>query len=273
MKPDEIQNLDLAERHEDPEFQLIPIGTTKDVPLTEPYPTGFTSLDSAMLGGLRRGDLMIISGLSGRGKTHLTLQMVKNYTNDGQPVLLFSFEEPVNRIKWRLQNMKARTDIPCFVPKKLKTGAVEWLEQKILDGISNLMIRIVVIDNLDFLTAEKQLSTDDKWAMQGRIIAMLKRIAIEHNVIIILNAHIKKVDESEPKLEDLYGSGDVYKLADFVIFIHRIREKVSRRGDSKDAAFTEESKIIVEKNRLQGQFPRFKVKMVDNLFIEDDGWS
>lgn len=252
-------------REEDENYKIQQIKEFEEQKLSKPGATGFKSLDDVLMGGLRGGDLMIVSGLSGRGKTHLTLQMIKQMSDRGIPVLLFSFEEQMSRVKWRLKEMGANDDVYCFAPKKLKSGHVEWLEEKILDGLSNYLIRVVAIDNLDFLTAESQKSNEDKWTMQSRIVAMLKRVAIENNITIILNAHVKKLDESSPKMEDLYGSGDTYKLADFVVFIHRIRN-TSSTGD--DHTFSNESKIIVEKNRLTGELKTINVKMVNNLFIE-----
>lgn len=254
---------------EDPDYEIIPISEVEEKKLSTPYSSGFTKLDDVTLGGFRGSDLVIISGQSGRGKTHFSLQLIKGFSDEGRPVLLFSFEEPLDRIKWRLGEMKA-DNVLCFAPKKLKSGAVEWLEEKILDGLANHFIEIVVIDNLDFITAEEKRNTDDKWTMQSRIIGMLKRIANEYGVIIILNAHVKKIDDSSPKMEDLYGSGDVYKLADFVIFIHRLREKSEMRGITPP--FSNKSEIIVEKNRLTGRLAKFTVEMKDGLFYEEQLW-
>lgn len=266
MLPDELKSPDELTRHEEEEYQIQQLKEFEEKKLTTPRPTGFSSLDDVLLGGLRDGDLMIISGLSGRGKSHLTLQMIKQFSERGIPVLLFSFEEPISRIKWRLSDMGAKEDIYCFAPKKLKSGHVEWLEQKILDGLANYLIRVVAIDNLDFLTAESQKNNEDKWTIQSRIVAMLKRIAIEHKVTIILNAHVKKLEDSSPRMEDLYGSGDTYKLADFVMFIHRLKEEKTR--DNPNPPFTNVAELIIEKNRLTGQLKRFKIELKDNLFVE-----
>lgn len=253
-------------REEEEEYKIQQISEFEESKLTAPRATGFNSLDGVLLGGLRDGDLMIISGLSGRGKSHLTLQMIKQFSQRGTPVLLFSFEEPMSRVKWRLKEMGAKDDVLCFAPKKLKSGYVEWLEQKILDGLANYLIKVIAIDNLDFLTAERQNNNEDKWTMQSKIVAMLKRIAIEHRVSIILNAHVKKLEESAPRMEDLYGSGDTYKLADFVVFIHRLKEEKTR--DNPNPQFTNVAEIIVEKNRLTGELKKFKIELRDNNFVE-----
>jgi len=273
MLVNEIKELSTDFRDEEEEgYEIIQLKEVKERKLVKGKPTGFNFLDEKLQGGLREGDLAIISGLSGNGKSLLTLQMIKNYSAQRIPVLLFSFEEPIDRIKWRLSEMGADNDILCFTPKKLKSGHVNWLEEKILDGISHYGIKIIAIDNLDFLTAEQKLSQEDKWSIQSRIIAMLKRIAIEHKITIILNAHVKKLDNSQPKMEDLYGSGDVYKLADFVIFIHRIRIE----GADGEKILSNDSKLIIEKNRLNGMSGSQTIYFYENNFHElpkEGGWK
>ena len=273
MLVNEIKELSTDFRDEEEEgYEIIQLKEVKERKLVKGKPTGFNFLDEKLQGGLREGDLAIISGLSGNGKSLLTLQMIKNYSAQRIPVLLFSFVEPIDRIKWRLSEMGADNDILCFTPKKLKSGHVNWLEEKILDGISHYGIKIIAIDNLDFLTAEQKLSQEDKWSIQSRIIAMLKRIAIEHKITIILNAHVKKLDNSQPKMEDLYGSGDVYKLADFVIFIHRIRIE----GADGEKILSNDSKLIIEKNRLNGMSGSQTIYFYENNFHElpkEGGWK
>jgi len=269
MELAEIKKIPTEIREENEEDKIIQLKDLEDLKLSKAFSTGFTGLDDKLMGGIRGGDLMILSGLSGRGKSTLSLQMMKNFSNNRKPVLLFSYEEQPTRMKWRVKEMGIDDNVLCFLPKKIKANTVQWIEQKILDGLANYAIEIIIIDNLDFLTAEKQLRDDDKWALQGRIIAMLKRIAIERDVAIILNAHIgKDKEENEPRMQDLYGSGDIYKLADFVLFIHRLREEPEGRARRADMPLSNRSKIILDKNRLTGLTGGFEVEFINNQFIE-----
>jgi len=166
--------------------------------------------------------------------------------------------------------MGAPEDILVFAPKQLKSGEVEWLREKIIDALSHHFIDMIIIDNLDFLTAPKS-NVDDKWTMQSRIIGMLKEVAIKYDVTIMLNAHVKKIDDSAPKMEDLYGSGDVYKLSDFVLFVHRLRDKTEVRGET--GQFNNRTDIIVEKNRLTGQLGTIHMEYIDGELKEAGGWK
>lgn len=276
MKNETIKKLlhpKLANRQEDEKYKIIQLKDFSEIKLSEPFPTGFPSLNKHLLGGFRGGDLVIISGASGRGKSLFSLQLTKNFSNQDTPVLFFSFEETMERIKWRMNSMGCNDDVIVFAPKQLKSGHVEWLEEKIMDGLANHYIEVVIIDNLDFLTASKD-SIDDKWTLQSKIVAMLKRIANEFGVLIFLNAHIKKVDDSRPRMEDLYGSGDVYKLSDFVLFVHRLRQGGKKTfTDSEEKPFTDNTDIIIEKNRLTGQLGTIHLKFVNNNLVEIGGWQ
>lgn len=276
MKNETIKKLlhpKLVNRQEDEKYKIIQLKDFSEIKLSEPFPTGFPSLNKHLLGGFRGGDLVIISGASGRGKSLFSLQLTKNFSNQGTPVLFFSFEETMERIKWRMNSMGCNDDVIVFAPKQLKSGHVEWLEEKIMDGLANHYIEVVIIDNLDFLTASKD-SIDDKWTLQSKIVAMLKRIANEFGVLIFLNAHIKKVDDSRPRMEDLYGSGDVYKLSDFVLFVHRLRQGGKKTfTDSEEKPFSENTDIIIEKNRLTGQLGTIHLKFVNNNLVEIGGWQ
>jgi len=272
MDVEEIKNIPDTTREENEDDKIIQLCEVEEVKLQRATSTGFSSLDDKMLGGLRGGDLMVLSGKSGSGKTHLTLQMMKEFSDKKKPTLLFTYEERPERVKWRMQQMGVNVNesFLAFLPQANTKNTVEWIENKILDGLHNYLIKIIVIDNLDFITAEKQTSTDDKWSMQSRIMGMLKRIANEHNVTIILNAHVgKNKDGKDPKMEDLYGSGDVYKLADFVLFIKQeVADTVFDDDGSGEIKEEFKAKLILEKNRLTGKKGAIYVQSTGGLYSE-----
>ncbi len=56
------------------------------------WPTGFSPLDTYLGGGLRAGELTLLGGPQGIGKTTLALQMARNIVAKGGHALYFSFE-------------------------------------------------------------------------------------------------------------------------------------------------------------------------------------
>jgi replicative DNA helicase len=55
----------------------------------QPVPLGFTPMDKTIGGGLRPGELMLIGGAQGTGKTTMALQMARNVAMSGQSNVLF----------------------------------------------------------------------------------------------------------------------------------------------------------------------------------------
>jgi len=246
------------------EDKVIPIQEVEFKELIPGMPTGLKTLDDMFLGGFRDGQLVIISGVSGYGKTALSIQLTSNYSKQTIPVVWFSYEMSLNELQWKFKQMGGYKDLMCYVPKKNISDNVKWLEDKIVESISLYNTKVVFVDNLDFLTVDVR-SGDDKLTAQKRIIGMLKRIAIDYNVVVFLNAHITKIEEGkEPRMQNVYGASETYKLADAIIFIHRLKEKVGRGEQA--LKFTNESKIIVDKNRLTGKLGQFKVMFKDNMF-------
>lgn len=56
------------------------------------WPTGFVPLDGQLGGGLRVGELVLLGGPQGLGKTTWTIQVARNVARAGGRVLYFSFE-------------------------------------------------------------------------------------------------------------------------------------------------------------------------------------
>ena len=55
----------------------------------QPVPLGFTPLDKTIGAGLRAGELLLIGGAQGTGKTTMALQMARNVASGGQANVLY----------------------------------------------------------------------------------------------------------------------------------------------------------------------------------------
>jgi replicative DNA helicase len=60
-----------------------------DVDQYQPVPLGFTPLDKTIGGGLRAGELLLIGGAQGTGKTTMSMQMARNIVMGGQASVLY----------------------------------------------------------------------------------------------------------------------------------------------------------------------------------------
>lgn len=69
-------------------------------------PTGFDPLDSVLGGGLRPGELTLIGGMPGVGKTILTLQWARNLARDGGTVYYVCYEHEEHDLLVRLLSLE-----------------------------------------------------------------------------------------------------------------------------------------------------------------------
>ena len=71
------------------------------------WPTGFEILDKHLDGGFRSGDLVLLGGPQGLGKTTWALQTARNAARSGRSVVFFSFEHDPESLLVRLVALEA----------------------------------------------------------------------------------------------------------------------------------------------------------------------
>ena len=74
---------------------------------TPVWPTGFHLLDQTLSDGFRSGDLVLLGGPQGLGKTTWVLQVARNLAATGRPVVVFSFEHDIATLLVRLVTLEA----------------------------------------------------------------------------------------------------------------------------------------------------------------------
>src|SRR5919201_931854 len=95
--------------------------TTGHLAEYQPVPLGFTPLDKTIGSGLRAGELLLIGGAQGTGKTTMALQMARNIASGGQAnVLYICFEHDE---QYLLNRMIAMESALAHLPHK--TGAIK----------------------------------------------------------------------------------------------------------------------------------------------------
>ncbi len=71
------------------------------------WPSGFGALDRTLTGGFRSGELVLLGGPPGLGKTTLALQMIRNLVTAGHHAVYFSYEHDTQSVLERLIVMEA----------------------------------------------------------------------------------------------------------------------------------------------------------------------
>lgn len=244
--------------------------------------TGFPSLDR-MLDSVEAGELIIVTGPSGQGKTTLLMSVSQNMIRNNDDSLWFTLEVTPRQF---LQKIKASSeDMPLFyVPRnpidytdqkymeqwekqhKRRYEMIDWIEDRIIETkvkyeTEDRRLRCVYIDHLHQLFSSTQFNTNLSLEI-GDLVAKIKDIALLHDITVFLVAHCKDVppDTSrEIRMSDLRDSGMISRLADTVLGVWRIqndddgtarRQKPIGENDSK-------AKIAIFKNRRTGKLGFF----------------
>ena len=205
------------------------------------------------LGGFEGGEVTVISGETGQGKTLFAQSLTRNFHLRDIPSTWFSYEVTP---KWFL---KAFGDnLPIFyMPSKLKDNTLDWLRERIHEGIVKYGSRAVFIDHLHFLV---DMRTKNNMSLEiGFTMRTLKKIALEHNICLFLIAHTAKAKaDTEPGIESLRDSSFIGQEADNVLIIWR-------KTDSINEAF-----LKVVKNRKRGTFITIPLIKVNGFLADMD---
>jgi replicative DNA helicase len=232
----------------------------KENPLPEGYKTGIPELDKK-IEGFRGGNVVIVSGTTGSGKTSLLQTFTKEFSKKILSTLFFTYEVPPKEFL-----RKFESDMPelAYLPRQHKGSKMDWLEERIIEAIAKYKTKIVMIDHLHFLLDMKMMSGNTSLFIGG-IMRELKRIAIEYELVIFLIAHTKKTKFSQdemPDLTSLRDSGMVACESDFVIFIDRKLTENKRNYDNK-------AMLYLAKNRWNGKTGWINLVYYDNKFTEE----
>lgn len=212
-------------------------------------PTGLRRLD-ALTGGWRGGQLVVLAGRPGTGKSATMLHFARAAAASGVPVCIFSLEMPAGQLAGRMLVGGSGVDSQAFRVGSVDTTGWSQLEQAgaelsaipvCLNDRANITIGairsqckamhrrgrcgMVIIDYLQLLDT----STRNPNSTREREIAAASRsaklLAKELDVPVILLSQLsRKVEEradKTPLLSDLRESGAIEQDADMVVFIDR----------------------------------------------------
>ena len=233
------------------------------------FSIGFNILDEAMDGGLKEGDLMVISGISGEGKTSLSQTITYNLTKKGIACLWFSYEMTIEQLHKKFISMGIEEHYEAYAPVRAITGQLSWVKDKIKEGWIKYACKVIFIDHIDFLIPYEVKNSDSREVLLKNITTQLKSLAIELKVVIVLMAHLKKLEKDrEPDMQDIGYSAGIFQIPDYVIIISREKIKNKKMGEEYGEIATNNSKIKIVKNRQTGSLKFLKVSYTNGKFIE-----
>ena len=234
-------------------------------------PTGYHSLD-ALLGGLRPGNLIIIAGRPGMGKTSLATNMMTTQAESGSEAGMFSLEMSSHELAMRM--LAAKSKVPHQKIKMGALGAEEWkaiaaarasiatlpiviedsggldidkLAAKATELRNMHNLSVIYVDYIQLMSAGAGQRSGNRVQEISDITRGLKNLARELQIpIVALSQLSRKVEErgdKRPKLADLRDSGSIEQDADAVVFVYR--SGYYKRFDNTNG----DTEIIVAKNR------------------------
>ncbi len=238
-------------------------------PLSEP--TGRRDLDHILSGGIAPGQLAVISGRTGHGKSTLALDMIRSTAiADNGMVLFASAEQGVDEVTMRILAAEAGVPIAAIRTgrliedqwSKLTDSIARVTDAKIiindsvltaLDVIRDALeygaeggLSLIVVDGLNLLTSGE--ATNSRYEDVAMMSRALKNLAKDLNVPVVITAGLsrgieERGDDARPRLSDLRDSGTLEEDADIVIFVHR------PDAENRDHERAGEVDFIVAKNR------------------------
>lgn len=231
--------------------------------------TGIRDIDRT-IGGLYYGQVVLISGKRGEGKSTFMSQLVAEAIDQDNAVFVYSGELPNYHFKnWLdlqiaggnhvIEKPNEFGDVQYILSAETTAKINNWYYDKafiydnsaieddefegllkiIADAICRYSIKLVCIDNL--MTALDDDIQGDLYRQQSRFVKELARMAKKYDVAIILIAHPKKSKDAFDN-DTVSGSADITNAVDVVINYER-----GKPDDDCD------SKITITKNRLTGR--------------------
>ena len=255
-----------------PTHKIISLADIKSVDISEMphFSTGMVEVDR-LTGGFFEGQLIILSGKRGEGKSTLASQIVIEAIDQHIPTLVYSGELPNYQFKNWIDLQAAGSDnlIPnlsngreYFTMKndEIKESINEWYRDLLyivddgdlpegeteLDLIETAIyrhkIKFCLVDNLMCLAEYGE----GIYQNQGKVVKKLKEIATAAKCTILLIAHERKLQSSDLS-DNISGSSDITNRADVVL-------RYARSADDNGGY------IEVAKNRLFGTLARVASK-------------
>ena len=246
-------------------------------------PTGYSHLDNAIR-GLILGEVTILSGLNGSGKSSWLNSVMLNVMNRGYKVACFSGElTDFNVMKWLSQAAAGKnhvhkiedSDYAYEVDDKVYEKICDWLSDKFylfnnnygnkfeqilsdLDEVTKQGVHLVVIDNL--MSVQINGLVGDRNEKQKQFILELVEFAKKNNVHVVVVCHPRKESGTQTLLrkESIAGSSDLSNAVQNVAIVHRCGEDFCKRaseffGKDKAEKYMEYSNVVeICKNRSYG---------------------
>lgn len=238
-------------------------------------PTGLSDLDRK-IHGLSPGDLLIVAGRPGMGKTSFAMNIAENVAlREGHPVGVFSMEMGADQLAMRVLASYCRMDQSALRSGQIADHEWDWLAQASRDireaplyidetpALSPLELRararrmkrrhglsLLVVDYIQLMQVPgtRENRTNEISQISRNLKALAKELEVPVIALSQLSREVEKRENKRPVMSDLRESGSIEQDADIVIFIYR--DAYYRRKEGEMAGDDDNrTEIIVAKHR------------------------
>lgn len=190
--------------------------------------SGFSCLDECLDGGFREGDLTVISGVPGDGKTTLARMFSMNLSSNLIPSLWFSYEMSHSELWESFKKMGASGNLVNYVPMELEDD-LDWMFHHIDKAIKEKAVGAIFIDTLGDVvkSVKKQQELSNYATYLAQICKDLRLYAIKNKLMIFVIAHATKQTRSntnETDNADIANSNGIPAAATNIFHIWRDRD-------------------------------------------------
>lgn len=214
--------------------------------------SGIPTIDK-LITGFEGGELTVISGLTGNGKTLFNQTLTRNFAKQDINSLWFSYEvRPDNFLKC------FGNKLPLFyMPARLNGNSIDWITTRIHEAKLKYEIKAVFIDHLHYLV---DMNRHNMSVEIGAVMRAIKKLALRFNVCFFLIAHTTKIKpETELGLGDTRDSSFIEQEADNVFYLWRLKKE----GNQNQAV------LKIAKNRRNGVFEKKILLIKAGNFLEE----
>lgn len=218
-------------------------------------PMGFTELDRK-IGGLALGDVSIISGLAGAGKTSILNNILLSTIQHGYKAAIWSGELSPSRFKSWINQAAAGANFVkkgvgeteyYYCPKDVAEKIDAWTDgkfylynnnygnkssqilQDVRDCVKDHGTQLLVFDNKMAMMLDSY--DGDKNEREAGLINELKDFAMASQLHVILVCHPRKEQmHTLLRMESIAGNSDLYNAASNVFLCHRVGRDFEKRA-------------------------------------------
>jgi replicative DNA helicase len=253
--------------------------------------TGYTRLD-ALAGGLTKGEITIIGGRPGHGKTTFMINLLSRMIHSGLRIAFFSRELPNNELLKKLLTLESGRLSYGMVRKGIFEQSdlqeLEYIKEKIQEWYSKE--KFVMFDNIrDFPSTASEIRKfkpdvvfDDYLQLispHGRfqerrlqleqLVNDYKWVAKENKCALVLASQLNRSIETRidpiPQLSDLAESGAIEQVAENVFFVYYPHKVKPDKAEDNIIEIRAAKVRYGETGRCELGFEGDKAKMYDSL--------